>query len=151
MGYTIYLKIDGLAGDCADPGHRGWYVLDNFGQSLSCPPVRSEATYVTDLTLSKFCDRSTPQLAKAAAERRYFKEAVLELAPADGPQVGFLQIRLTKVRITSYSICGNRQGDVGAPYENLSIGFEKIEWVALPGTPEETRADWVNEAAMAVN
>jgi type VI secretion system Hcp family effector len=151
VGYTVYLKIDGLAGDCADPGHRGWYSLDGFGHSLSSPQQRSAAATASDFSVTKLCDRFTPQLARAAADGRYYKEAVIELFQTDGSKTPFMGFRLAKVRITNYSISGAPQGDVRAPYENFAIGFEKIEWVSFPGAAEESRTDWVNEAAGAAS
>jgi len=151
VGYTAYLRIDGLAGDCIDPDHRHWYAVDGFGHSLSSPPQRSAAPALWDFSISKFCDRSTPQLARAAAEGRYFKEAVLELVQTDGAKARFMEIRFEKVRITNYSISGAPQQEVRAPYENFSLGFEKIEWAYFPDPAQESREEWVNEAAGTVN
>ena len=151
VGYTAYLRIDGLAGDCADPDHRNWYAIDNFGHSLCSTQQRSGTASLSDFSFSKLADRSTPQLARAAAEGRYFKEAVLELRETDGEKARFMEIRFEKVRITNYSISGSPQQDVRAPYESFALGFERIEWIYASDPSQESRADWVNEAAATVH
>jgi type VI secretion system Hcp family effector len=151
VGYTAYLKIDGLDGACLDPDHRHWYLIDGFVHSLSGPPAHSTAPSVSDFSISKLADRSTPQLARAAAQGRYFKEAVLELRETDGAKAKFMEIRFTKVRITSYSLSGAPQQEARAPYESFGLAFEKIEWACFPDPDQEGRADRVNEAAGTVN
>jgi type VI secretion system Hcp family effector len=150
VGYTAYLRIDGLAGACVEPDHRHWYSIEGFGQSLNSPSQPSAAPFVSDFNISKLSDRSTPQLARAAAEGRYFKEAVLELRETDGAKAKFMEIRFTKVRITNYSLSGTPGQDIRTPYEGFALGFEKIEWITFPDADLECRADWVNAAAGAV-
>ena len=146
MSYTLQLKIDGIEGD-----QRDGMSLEGFGHNITAAGGRSAAPMISDFSFSRFCDRATPLLALAAAEGRYFKEAVLELARADGDQAKFLEIRLTRVRVTNYNISGATGGPAKEPYENFALGFEKIEWVYVTGPSQECRTDWVNEAAVAVN
>jgi len=147
VGYAAYLRIEGLAGACVDPDHRHWYSVDGFGHTLVSPPQHSAAPSLSDFSISKLSDRSTPQLARAAAEGRYFKEAVLELRETGGAKAKFMEIRFTKVRITNYSLSGAPQQGARAPYENFALGFERIEWACFPDPDRESRAGWVNEAA----
>ena len=146
MSYTLQLKIDGIAGDPRDG-----MTIEGFGHNLSAATGRSAAPLVSDFSFSRICDRATPLLALAAAEGRYFRGAVLELMRADGDKARFMEIRLTRVRVTNYNISGAPGGNVKAPYENFALGFEKIEWVYVTGPSQECRTGWVNEAAVAVN
>jgi type VI secretion system secreted protein Hcp len=146
MAYTLQLKIDGIEGD-----QRDGMMLEGFGHNVSAGTGRSAAPMVSDFSFSRICDRATPLLALAAAEGRYFKGAVLELARSDGDKAKFMEIRLTRVRVTNHNISGAPGGDVKAPYENFALGFEKIEWVYITGPSKECRAEWVNEAAVAVH
>lgn len=69
----------------------------------------------------------------------------------EGAKAAFMQILLTRVRVTDCNISGaSSPGDVRAPYENFPLGFEKIEWVYITAPSQECRTDWVNDAAMAV-
>jgi len=150
MAYTLHLKIEGIDADGGDAGHRGWMAIEGFGHNLCGATGRSAAPMVSDFSFTRVADRATPLLALAAAEGRYFKGAVLEMVEADGTKAKFMEIRLTRVRITNYSISGSPGTDLKAPYESLTIGFEKIEWVYVTGPGQECRADWINDAAMAV-
>jgi hypothetical protein len=35
-----YLKLEGIAGDCAEPAHRDWMVIESFNQNGSAPAAR---------------------------------------------------------------------------------------------------------------
>lgn len=150
MGYAVHFKIDGIAGEGADPDRRDWMALESFCQSLSGPSGRGAAPMILDFGLSRFSDRATPLLARAAAEGRYFRSAVLQLAETDGARAVFLEIRMTRVKVTNFNISGNASQDLKRPYENFSLSFEKIEWTYFPGSDGECRTDWVNEAAETV-
>src|SRR5262245_57641922 len=132
MSYQAYLKLEGIAGDCVDAGHKDWMTIESFNQNVNGPPERGGRTSMSDLALTKLSDRSTPHLAKAAAEGRHFKEAILELCIPEGAKPKFLEIRLTDVRVTNYGISGSPQSDTRTPYENVMLGFDKIEWLYFP-------------------
>ena len=157
MSYQAYLKLEGIAGDCADPGHKDWMVLESFNQNVNGPQERGGRASMTDLAVTKLSDRSTPQLARAAAEGRHFKEAVLELCVPDGAKPKFLEIRITNVRVTNFGISGAPQSDTRTPYENVLLGFDKIEWLYfpnafVPGHEKETavcRASWSADGNVA--
>ncbi|HZE97015.1 MAG TPA: type VI secretion system tube protein Hcp [Planctomycetota bacterium] len=158
MGYTTYLKIDGIAGECTEQAHHGWMAIDSFSHSVCAPPPRGGPVNMTDLSICKFADRTMPLLARAAAEGRMFQFATIELCQTDARKSKFMEIRLSQVRVTMHSLSGSPQGDVRTPYENLTLGFDKIEWFYYPGAFEtgsgkadEVRAGWCTESAMAIN
>jgi type VI secretion system secreted protein Hcp len=132
VSYIAYLKLEGIAGDCADAGHRDWIVLDSFSHSLCGPQERGGRTNLSDVAISRLADRATPLLARSTAEGRHFKEAILELCTTDGTKPKFMELRFTNVRLTSYSLSGAPQSDAPTPYENLTLQFEKIEWLYFP-------------------
>ena len=132
MSYVAYLKLEGIAGECADAAHRDWMVLDSFSQSLVGPQERGGRTNLSDFALNKLVDRSTPLLARATAEGRHFKEAVIELCTNEGSKPKFMEIRFTNVRLTSYGFSGAPQSDARTPYENFTLQFEKVEWSYFP-------------------
>lgn len=132
MSYLAYLKLEGIAGDCTETGHQDWMVIESFNQNVSGPQDRGGRTSMTDIAITKLADRATPLLARATADGRHFKEAILELCIPDGAKTKFMEIRLSKVRITNYGISGAPQSDTRTPYENLMLGFDKIEWLYFP-------------------
>jgi type VI secretion system Hcp family effector len=132
VSYQAYLKLEGIAGDCADPGHKDWMVLESFNQNVNGPQERGGRAVMTDIAFTKLADRATPLLARATAEGRHFKEAILECCVPDGAKPKYLEIRLTNVRLTNYGISGAPQSDTRTPYENVMLGFDKIEWLYFP-------------------
>lgn len=157
MGYLAYLKLEGIAGECADAGHRDWMAIDSFNQNVCGPQDRGGRTSMTDFAVARLSDRATPHLARAAAEGRHFKESVLELCIPDGAKTKFMEIRLTNVRITSYGISGAPQNDARTPYENMMLQFDRIEWIYFPNaftaSPEKEtgvcRTAWCADAKPA--
>ena|SRR5579862_232635 len=156
MGYVTYLKLDGIGGECVEEAHRGWLAVDSFSHSVCGAAPQGGQGTLSDLSIARFVDRATPILARAAAEGRMFKEGVLELCRTDGTKGKFLELRLSKVRVTMHSLSGGPQSDLRTPYENLSLGFEKIEWNYLPAAFEEqreaaaeVRAGWSSQSALA--
>jgi type VI secretion system Hcp family effector len=107
-------------------------VIDSFSQSVAGPQERGGRTMLSDFAINKLVDRSTPQLARATAEDRHFKEAILELCTNEGSKPKFMEIRFANVRATSYGFSGAPQSDAKTPHENLTIHFEKIEWTYFP-------------------
>lgn len=158
MSYQAYLKLEGIAGDCVEPAHRDWMVVESFNQNVNGPQELGGRTTMTDIAIQKFADRATPILARATAEGRHFKEAILELCVPEGAKPKFLEIRLTNVRLTNYGISGAPQSDTRTPYENLMLAFTKIEWLYfpnafVPGHEKETaicRAGWSADGKVSV-
>ena len=157
MSYQAYLKLEGIAGDCTDKDHKDWIALESFNQNVSGPQERGSRVAMTDFALTKLADRATPFLARATVEGRHFKEAVLELCLPDGARTKFMEIRLSDVRVTNYGISGSPQSDTRTPYENVMLGFDRIEWLYfpnafVPGHEKETavcRASWSADGKVA--
>jgi len=157
MGYTTYLKMDGVTGECAEEAHRGWLAVDSFNHSVSGALPQGGAAALADLSIAKFVDRTTPLLARATVEGRMFPEAVIELCRTDGTKARFLELRLSRVRVTMHTLSGGGpQADVQTPYENFMLGFEKIEWNYFPAAFEakreaaaEVRTGWNSQSALA--
>ena len=158
MKYLAYLKLEGISGDCDDAAHKDWMPIDSFSQSLVGPQERGGGTHLSDVAFNRMSDRATPLLARATAEGRHFKEAVLELCLTEGSKPKYLELRLSNVRITNYSLSGSPQSDVRTPYENLMLSFEKIEWLYYPNAfvagrekePLVCRTAWAADPKAAV-
>ncbi len=132
MSYVAYLKLEGIAGECGDSSHKDWMLVDSFSQSVAGPQERGGRTMLSDFAINKLVDRSSPALARATAEGRHFKEAVLELCTNEGSKPKYMEIRFTNVRLTSYGFSGSPQSDAKTPYENMTLHFEKVEWMYFP-------------------
>ena len=156
MGYSTYLKIDGLVGDCAEEAHRGWHAVDSFSHAVTGQQTTQGGPHLGELSIAKFVDRATPLFARATAEGRLFREALLELCRTDGTRVRFMALKMSNVRVSMHSLTGGTQGDQRTPYENLCLSFEKIEWLYYPSAFEpkaeseaEVRTSWSVQSAKA--
>ena len=156
MGYSTYLKIEGLVGDCAEEAHRGWIAVDSFSHAVTGQPMTQGAPHLGELSIAKLVDRTTPLFARATAEGRLYKEAVLELCRTDGSRARFMALKMSNVRLGMHSLAGGTQGDLRTPYENLALTFEKIEWLYYPSAFEpkaeseaEVRTSWSVQSAKA--
>jgi len=158
MSYIAYLKLEGIAGECADAAHKDWMVLDSFSQSLAGPTERGGRTNLSDFAINKLVDRATPLLARATADGRHFKEAILELCTNEGSKPKFMEIRFANVRLSSYGFSGAPQSDARSPYENFTLQFEKIEWLYYPNAfvpgrekePTVCQTAWAPENTVAL-
>jgi type VI secretion system secreted protein Hcp len=153
MSYVAYLKLEGIAGECSESSHKDWMVIDSFSQSVAGPQERGGRTMLSDFAINKLVDRSSPFLARATAEGRHFKEAILELCTNEGSKPKFMEIRFANVRVTSYGFSGAPQSDAKTPYENMTIHFEKIEWMVFPNAfvPGREKEPMVCKSAWAVD
>ena len=157
MGYQIYLKLDGIAGECANPTHKDWILIDTFSQNVAGPDRRGGAAILSELSITRMADRATPLLAQATAEGRHFREAVFELCMPDGALTKYMEVRLTNVTPTNFTISASSPGDGKTPFESLMLRFEKVEWLYYPnafiaGKEKEvvvSKASWNLEEALA--
>jgi type VI secretion system Hcp family effector len=158
MSYVAYLKVEGIAGDCADAAHKDWMAIDSFSQNLVGPQERGGRAHLSDVALNRLVDRATPLLARATAEERPFQEAVLELCTNEGSKPKFMEIRFENVRISNYAISGAPQSDARTPYESFMLHFEKVEWLYFPNAfvpghekePVVCRTAWATDAMAAL-
>ena len=51
MSYQAYLKLEGISGDCAEPGHKDWMVLESFNQNVNGPQERGGRAAMTDIAV----------------------------------------------------------------------------------------------------
>lgn len=140
MGFNTYFKLDGVDGDCTDEGQQGWMVIDSFNHTVCAPQGRGGGPVLNDLQICRFADRATPLLALAAAEGKLYRSAVIRMVRTDGARDRMMEMKISNVTLTTHSLAGGPPGDIKAPYENLSLHFDKIEWVyyPTPSTPVKT-------------
>ena len=69
---NLFLKVDGIDGECTDASHLGWINVLNF--SLDVLKGHS-----TDLIVTKKLDASSPKLAAACAKGDAIDEILVEL------------------------------------------------------------------------
>jgi type VI secretion system Hcp family effector len=128
--FDVYLKIDGIDGECSDLQHSGWIEVINFGFSVaqkvsrtasSAGGVAVERADFSEFTFSKLQDAASPKMAIACAEGRHIDVIKIELCRAG--KVTYMCYRLTDCIISKVSTHGH--GDF--PEEEAAINYGRIE------------------------
>ncbi|MHC8315642.1 Hcp family type VI secretion system effector [Pseudomonas sp. LB3P31] len=132
MAFDAYLKIEGIPGEALDEQHKDWIETTgySFGTHQSTSATASSAggassgrTTVTDLTITKFLDKSSCKLIEASCAGEHLKEVVLSLHRAGGDKLKYFEITLEEVIISMYSQVAND----GVPTETISLNYGRIK------------------------
>jgi type VI secretion system secreted protein Hcp len=92
---------------------------------------------VQDLSITKYVDKSTPNLLKLCATGEHVPEAQLVVRKAGGKDaVEFLKVKLTKVMVTNVSTGGSK-GDERVT-ENVTLNFIQFKYEYTPQKADGT-------------
>lgn len=132
----IFLFIPGVPGEVLHKDHANWIQVQSaawgHGAGSGGGGGGAQRTVFENLTVSKLVDYSSSMLALAAADGRYFKNAILVFRKKGQSPVVFLEVNLTDVIVRAYG--AGSGGDV--PTESVKLGFAKIEWVYHKQNPD---------------
>ena len=150
--YEFYMKIDGIPGPVATAGHQQWIAVSGF-QWGAAPgttmPISVPAQADLDkgapanllgtggpgqLTITKQCDKASPQLFMACMQGASMPELTVD-AGLKGGLRPMMTYKLTNVIITRMLLRGRGdQAQVGEtlPLEEVSFNYGSISWTASP-------------------
>lgn len=141
MAYETWFKIEGIDGAVLDGARRGWSAVPSFSQSVQTAHANGQPFQFSNLM--RKMDRSSPLFARAAAEGRHFREALIELVS----EAGAMRIRLQDVTIQNYSFNGGASDPEGMPLESIGLEAQKAEWSFTPAGGREVKSSWPPEGA----
>lgn len=98
---------------------------------------------VQDISLTKYVDRSSPDLLKACCNGTHYKNAKLILRKAGGTALEYLIITMETVLISSVSTGGS--GGEDRLTENVTINFGKVKVQYQPQKEDGTKDGGVVE------
>ncbi|MDG0992920.1 MAG: type VI secretion system tube protein Hcp [Luminiphilus sp.] len=133
MAVDAFLKLDGIDGESQDKEHKGeidiiawsWGGASTGSFDLGGGGASGKASF-SDLSLTKYYDKASPNLMAKMADGTHIKEATLFARKAGGSSaIEFLKIKLSDVIITSVTFGGS--GGEDRYTENVSIAFAKFE------------------------
>lgn len=143
MAVDMFIKIGDAGGESADNKHSGEIdVLSwNWGMSQSGTGhigggSGSGKVSVQDVTLTKYVDKSSPNLMLACCNGKHYPEALLTVRKAGENPLEYLKIKMTDVLISSVSTGGS--GGEDRLTENVSLNFVKVEVTYTPQTSKGT-------------
>jgi type VI secretion system secreted protein Hcp len=144
MAERWFLKIDGIAGESADVGHKGEIEVLSWSWGVTNPAGPAGGSGggsglpgFSDFVFSTQLSKASPRLFLAAVTGSHHRSAVLTGVRGAVGGSEFVRYTLSDVMVTS-----DRHGDSEAsvPTEEFALGYAKIEVAYTPtgrsGQPE---------------
>jgi len=132
MAVDMFVKIGSLEGESADKSHGkeidvlAWsWGMSQSGTTHAGSGAGAGKVNVQDLSLTKYVDKSTPELMLACANGKHFDKAVLTVRKAGESPLEYLVITMEDLIITSLSTGGS--GGEDRLTENVTLNFAKVK------------------------
>lgn len=133
MAVDIFLKLAGVAGESQDKKHPdeidvlAWsWGMSQSGTMHTLGGGGAGKVTVSDLSITKYVDKSSPVLMQYCSGGEQFKEGLLTVRKAGGKEpLEYLKIKMTEVIVTSYSTGGSGGQDMLT--ENVSLNFAEVD------------------------
>jgi type VI secretion system secreted protein Hcp len=132
MAVDMFLKLDDIKGESRDHAHKDAIEIMAWSWGMSHPGSSHQGggsgtgkANVQDLSLTKFVDRSTPNLMVSLCNGKHFKEAKLTVRKAGEHPLEYLTISMEQVLVTSVSTGGS--GGEERLSEHLTLNFAKFK------------------------
>jgi type VI secretion system secreted protein Hcp len=133
MAFDAFLKLGDIKGESGDSKHKEEievlsfsYGVVNTGSSSGGSGGGSGRADLSDFTLVKRVDKSSPVLFQHCATGTHIKEATFVVRKAGGEQLEYLKIKLADVLVSSVRPGGSSQGADTIPLEEVSLNFTQI-------------------------
>lgn len=131
MAVDMFLKLDTVDGESKDKAHAkeidvlAWsWGMSNSGSAHTGGGAGAGKVNVNDISVTKYIDRSSPNLMQACCDGKHFTMATLVVRKAGEKPLEYLKIKMTNVLITSCATGGS--GGEDRLTENVSFNFEKV-------------------------
>ena len=142
----FFIKLDGIPGESKDVKHKGEIDLESFSWGETNPSKPGAGggrgtgkAAMQDLHFVTRVNKASPLLFIACATGKHIKEAVLTARKAGKGPLDYLIIKFRDVLISSYQLSGS-EAEAGAPMEQVSFNFGRIDVEYRPQKPDGTLA-----------
>jgi type VI secretion system secreted protein Hcp len=126
----MFLKLDGIDGESLDETHKNEIDIKSFSMGVENAGVGGNVVEnkarVHDVRISMHANKASPNLFIACCTGRHISTASIYVRKAGEKPVEYETIKLTDVRVSSFSKSGQHGGDI--TIENVSLNFSKIEY-----------------------
>src|SRR5215467_7376808 len=130
MAVDMFLKLDGIKGESKDSKHKDEIHIESFSWGMSQTGAHGAGggggagkVNVHDISITKFVDKSSPELMLACANGKHIKEGLITVRKAGENPVEYLKIKLTDILVSGVQEAGHG-GDTLT--ENLTLNFAKF-------------------------
>jgi type VI secretion system secreted protein Hcp len=140
MAVDMFIKIGSLEGEARDSVHGkeidvlAWsWGASNSGSAHFGGGAGAGKVNVQDLSLTKYIDKSSPDLLLACCNGKHIPEAKLTVRKAGEKPLEYLIITMSDVLITAVSTGGS--GGEDRLTENVTLNFAKVKVNYIEQTP----------------
>ena len=142
MAVDMFLKLDGIDGEAVDIKYAKWIECLSFSWGISDGSKATNApgkapsarrAQVSDLSITKYLDASSPQLFEKVCEGGHIAEATLIMRKAGEKPLEFYKIKLEDVLISSVQN-GGAGGGVATEMVTFSFGSSLISAADAKGS-----------------
>ncbi|MCG8552800.1 MAG: type VI secretion system tube protein Hcp [Desulfobacterales bacterium] len=146
MANAIFMKIEGVDGECRESGHEDWIQINGISHNLAANIDRVAAsgsgghavgaTEHGDLLVTKVLDKSSLPIMSKCCAGQSFGTIEIEMMTATAgaeatPSQRFLSIVMNDVLISSVTY-SDSSDQPGRPAESIGLNYKKIEWTYTP-------------------
>jgi len=151
MAVDMFLNIEDkkVKGEARDKTHKetievqAWSWGMNQSGNMHISGGGNGKVSVHDLSVTKYVDRASPDLAKACCNGTHFKNAKLVVRKAGGNPLESLVITMEAVLITSVQASGSN--GMERLSENITLNFAKVKVQYQPSKEDGTKDGGVVE------
>ena len=152
MAVDMFLKVEGIEGESKDKAHGkeidvlAWsWGMSQSGTSHIGGGGGAGKVNVQDISLTKYIDKSSPDLMLACCNGKHLGEAKLTVRKAGENPLEYLIITMTDVLVSSVSTGGS--GGEDRLTENVTLNFAKVkveytEQTAKGGAGAKPKMGW---------
>jgi len=131
---ALFIKFDGVDGECNDKDHKGWsdllsmsWGLHKAGAGATGQTRRRGVATIEDVVCTKEFDKSSVKIAESVCSGKVFpKVEIHDTATYAENRATFLKYDLKNVLVTSQSVSAAGAGDA-VPTESFSLNFEEVK------------------------
>lgn len=132
MAVDMILKIEGVDGESVIQDHEdeidvlAWsWGMSQSGSMHVGGGAGSGKVNIQDVSLTKYVDKSSPNLMRACCNGEHLTEATLTVRKAGKDALDYLKIKMSPVLVTSLDTGGS--GGEDRLTENVTLNFAKVE------------------------
>ncbi|MGV8073236.1 MAG: Hcp family type VI secretion system effector [Syntrophobacteraceae bacterium] len=132
---ALFIKFDGIDGECNDKDHKNWsdllamsWGLHKAGAGATGQTRRRGVVTVEDVVITKELDKASPKLSESVCTGKVFPKVEIHdtTTYGEGNRAAFLKFELKNVMVSSFNLSAAGGGDA-VPTESVSLNFEEIK------------------------
>ncbi len=137
MAVDMFLKLGDIKGESVDHAYADWIEVLAWSWNMSQSGTQHTGTgggtgkvSVGDLSLTKYVDKSTPNIMQKCCSGKHYPEAKLIVRKAGDMPIDYVKLTMTDVIVSSYNTGGS--GGEEQVTENLTLNFAKFKHEYTP-------------------